>query len=294
MKKRMFFLSRLLLISILPLLSSFAQNTSQWHLPDGAIARLGKGSIIDIKYAPDGAHFAAASTIGIWLYDAHTYKETALLTGHTWSEVSVIAFSADGKTLATASWDDPVRLWDVYTGQLRATLTGYVNDVNAIAFSPDSKTLAIANANEILLWDPKTGQQRTRLSGHTDSVKAITFVPDGSRLISASSNGTMRVWDTLTGQHKSVDVKGNKYADIVFSPDGKVLAIAHRNIRQIKLWETDTGQFLRTFRTAASVDTIAFSPDGKIVGRTIQLNCGMHKRANPWRILQGIRGLLTQ
>ena len=67
-------------------------------------------------------------------------------------------------------------------GQLRATLTGYVNDVNAIAFSPDGKTLAIANANEILLWDTETGQQRTRLSGHTESVKAITFVPDGSEV----------------------------------------------------------------------------------------------------------------
>ena len=81
MKKSAFFISTLLLISVLLLQNTFAQDSSQWHLPDGVVARLGKGSIIDIKYAPDGAHFAAASTIGIWLYDAHTYKETALLTG---------------------------------------------------------------------------------------------------------------------------------------------------------------------------------------------------------------------
>lgn len=179
MKKRVFLIFALLLLFTFLLPSTFAQNTSQWHLPEGATARLGKGNIIDIKYAPDGAHFAVASTIGIWLYDARTYKETALLTGHTW-EASAVAFSADGKTLVSASWDDPIQMWDVYTGQLRTTLTGYVNDVNAIAFSPDGKTLAIANANEILLWDAETGVQQTVLRGHTGSVKAIAFVGDGA------------------------------------------------------------------------------------------------------------------
>lgn len=265
MKRKAFFISMLMPIFMLSLPSSFAQDSSQWKLPDGATARLGKGSIIDITYAPDGMHFAVVSTIGIWLYDAHTYKETALLTGHTWEEDSVIAFSPDGKTLASASWDDPVRLWDVYTGQLRVTLTGYVNNVKALVFSPDGETLAIANANEILLWDAETGAQQMVLEGHTGSVKAITFVQDGSRLVSASWDGTMRVWDVLRGQHKSFDVKLNKYADVMFSPDGKVLAMVHRNIGKIELWETDTGQFLRTFTTAESVDAIAFLPDGKML-----------------------------
>ena len=265
MKQKTSFIFALLLISMCFLPNSFAQNSSQWHLPEGAIARLGKGSIVDITYAPDGAHFAVASTIGIWVYDAYTYKETALLTRHTWAEMSAIAFSPDGKTLASTSWDDPIRLWDVYTGQPRVTLTGYVNDTNAIVFSPDGKTLAIANANEILLWDAETGVQQTVLKGHTGSVKAIKLMPDGRRLVSTSADGTIRVWNILTGQHTSFDIKLNKYADVVFSPDGKVLAVAHTNIRKIELWDTDTGQFLRTFRTAESVDAVAFSPDGRIL-----------------------------
>ncbi len=265
MKRRATIILAFLLISMLFPLNNFAQDVSQWNLPEGAIARLGKGSIVDIAYSPDGTHFAVASTIGIWLYDAYTYKAAALLTGYTSvSEIYAVVFSPDGKTLASASWDGSVRLWDVYTGQLRFTLTGYENNINDLVFSPDSKTLAMAHAEEILLWDTGTGQQHAVLSGHTGIIKAITFIPDSGRLVSASSDRTIRTWDVLTGQHKSVGgVKLNSYWDAVFSPDGKTLAIDHANSQRIELWETETGQFLRTFRTAGRVDAVAFSRDGR-------------------------------
>ena len=89
-----------------------AQDYSQLNLPEGAVARLGKGRLTEIQYSPDGTRLAVASTIGIWLYDTTTNREAALLTGHTARVVSV-AFSTDGKMLASGSYDGTMLLWKV-------------------------------------------------------------------------------------------------------------------------------------------------------------------------------------
>ena len=89
-----------------------AQDYSQLNLPEGAVARLGKGKLAEIQYSPDGTRLAVASTISIWLYDTTTNREAALLTGHTARVVSV-AFSTDGKMLASGSYDGTMLLWKV-------------------------------------------------------------------------------------------------------------------------------------------------------------------------------------
>ncbi|MXY26967.1 hypothetical protein F4Y59_02255 [Candidatus Poribacteria bacterium] len=91
--------------------NTFAQDDPQWHLPEGAKARLGKGDINEITYSPDGTLLAVASSIGIWIYDTQTGEEVALFVGHTESVASV-AFSPDGNTLASGSWDGTVLLWN--------------------------------------------------------------------------------------------------------------------------------------------------------------------------------------
>ena len=86
------------------------------NLPAGAIARLGKGGVSyrdrGIAFSPDGRRLAGATSLGVWLYDAETFDELALLTGHK-EEVTVVAFSPDGTKLASGSFDGPVLLWDV-------------------------------------------------------------------------------------------------------------------------------------------------------------------------------------
>ena len=117
----------LILLNLLSL-NTFSQDYTQWGLPEGVKARLGKGRISGtIAYSPDGTRLAVGSSIGIWLYDTTTHQEVALLTGHAgW--VSSVAFSPDGNTIASGGEDGTVRLWEVNTGATTRTLTGHTGE----------------------------------------------------------------------------------------------------------------------------------------------------------------------
>ena len=145
MKKRLLFNTSLLLVTVLFVQDSHAQDYTRWGLPEGAKARLGKGNIWGnraMAYSPDGTRLAVASSIGIWLYDARTGAEVALFTGHT------MAFSPDGKTIDSASANDGIiQLWDVASGQLKNTMEGHTSSYDSyrrepVAFSPDGTILA--------------------------------------------------------------------------------------------------------------------------------------------------------
>ncbi|WP_369259566.1 trypsin-like peptidase domain-containing protein [Streptomyces sp. R35] len=184
------------------------------------------------------------------------------LAGHTkyvWS----VAYSPDGHTLATASADHTVRLWNVTTGKTRTTLTGHTDAVYAVAFSPDGHTLATASADTtVRLWDVATGKTRTTLTGHTDAVYAVAFSPDGHTLATGSDDHTARLWDISTGKTRST-LTGHTdgVSSVAFSPDGHTLATGSWDY-QARLWDVATGQ-TRTVLSghANSVESVAFSPD---------------------------------
>lgn len=265
MKQRLFPKLSLLFVLGLFLQNSFSQDYTRWGLPDGAKARLGKGWIHDFAYSPDGTQLAVATHIGIWLYDAHTMAELRLLTGQNLGFLSV-AYSPDGRTVASGSQNGRLWLWDATTGEHKHSLEGHTQAIWSVVFSLDNGMLASgSDDNTIRLWDATTGRHLRTLEGHTDWVRTIAYSPDGDILASGSWDRTIRLWDATTGEHKQI-LKGPKEITLVaYSPDGLTLASGSGD-QTIQLWDASTGKYKQTLEGYASWSGgVAYSLDGNTI-----------------------------
>ena len=193
------------------------------------------------------------------------------LTGHTDNVLSV-AFSPDGKILASGSEDGTIKLWDVAMGEEIHTLVGHTLYVTSVAFDPDGTIIASGSFDKtIKLWDVATGEEIRTLTGHSKYVVSVAFSPDGKVLASASSStlddNSVKLWDVATGREIRT-LTHNVHLptiSVAFSPDGKILASGSLD-KTIKLWDVATGQVIHTLTGhAAGVESVAFSPDGKIL-----------------------------
>ena len=261
--KILFFIFSLLFTFVLFLHDGFTADSVQWHLPEGAKARLSKGSPTDVQFSQDGTHIAVASSIGIWLYDAQTYQEIDLLTDRTRGTRSC-AYSPDGTVLAGGGTDGTLLLWDVATRQLRATRKGHERPIVTLAFSPDGSMLASGAdyENIVQLWNVESGEHRATFTGHTDGLRAVKFSPDGRTLASGSRDGKVRLWDVATGEHDVVHIRTPVWA-LAFSSDGTTLTSGD-SANRIRLWDMETHQLRDSFTGHTHiVSALAFSPDGR-------------------------------
>ncbi len=222
-------------------------------------------------------------TANVW--DVNTGELKKTFTG-----LSKIALSLDGKTLTGICDDNTIKLWDVKTGELKNSLTGHSSEILFIAFSPDGKTLVSRDKETIKLWNISTGELKSSIAqscNSRESKKTTAFSPNGQTLAISSTNRredgtfykTITLWDMETAQViRTLDKNSDS---IAFSHDGKTLFISYdvqktsyvhypdggvddyqSRYNYTQLWDLTTGQISKTF---CSNHFCALSPDGQIL-----------------------------
>ncbi|WGV26407.1 protein kinase domain-containing protein [Halotia branconii] len=249
-------------------------------------------SVNALSISSDNNTLASGDDKIIRLWDLNTKKLLTSLEAHSQSVTSV-AFSPDGKTLATASDDKTIKLWNLNTFHEIVTLCGHSHAVKSIAFSPDGQILASGSWDKkVILWDINTNTEIYTLTKHQLQVSSVAFSPQGKLLATASFDRTIHLWQLTTqkseGQfqnHPCCTLLGSLLGHtravltIAFSPDGKILATGSDD-NTIKLWEVSTGQLITTLSGHSwSVVAIAFTADGETV-----ISASWDKTVKLWRV----------
>lgn len=239
-----------------------------------ATAKIHTDWIYALDFSLDGYWIATASKDGTLMLEG-LYGYQGILTEDLQtlivddSELTCVAFSPDGSTLAAGNEDQTIQMWQFSEWGLDTeffgSLDGHTGWVWDVVFSPDGRTLASASSDRtVRLWDPETGAELHTLIGHTSTVRKVAFSPDGQTLASASWDGTLKLWDVPTGQELHTLREHNGWVnDVAFSPDGELLASGSADGLAF-LWDPDDGDVLGVLRDHNSgIRALAFSPDGR-------------------------------
>ena len=205
------------------------------------------------------------------------------LRGHD-AAVMRMAWSPDGRWLASPSEDKTIRIWDVATGETARVLTGHEGTVYSVAWSPDGRRLASASSDKtVRLWDPHTGQQQRSLTGHSGTAICVAWSPDGHTLASASFDTTVRLWNAESGDEQRVlSGHSGRVNCVVWSSDGRRLASASDDMT-VRVWDVQRGESLQVLEGHTdSVNHVAWSPDGQWLA-----SAGVDQSVRIWDLADG-------
>ena len=231
-------------------------DVTTWELPDGAIARLGRGIIADLAFSPDGTQLGIATTIGGWVYELATMEPIALLATER-GLVSTISFSPNGQWIATSNWDGIIKIWETETQRCTAKIQGWHGGTSQLAFSPDSQYLAASGKwyGDVYVWNTATGMHVASFPVAGTPKKGerlpprflVCFSPDGQCLAYVSGRLTLAVRHIETKEHIALlNHSPRKHIQgLAFSPCGRFLAVgsqntsSHRQSTELQVWDID-------------------------------------------------------